>query len=414
MRGTGPLLFTTPVLPISAEIGKADPLPAGPGERAHCRTRSLPCGHVAGRAGHPAAGAPCTAGGAAGGRVLDDPRPGADPAPARAHRRADDGHRRARRRAPCPCRTRCSGCACISLPARNATAAIAITYAGMGMLVLAWLWIGRMLRARGAVAPGPGPHPARAHRRCCGRCRSRWRRRCSPRTSTATSRRARSLRAASTRTSLGPAAALGVDDPLTRTIPTIWRDTPAAVRPAVPDARARHHRADRSTTWCSACSPHRVARALRRGADRLGAAPAGPPLRPRRRPRRSGSARRTRWCCSTWSAASTTRRLMIGLDARRARARRCAPSTEARGSCATRVRARRRGDRRWLPRSSCRRCSRWVPRDGRGPAAGRAACATSPWWPRCWPRSRSRSSPLLGVGTGLGLRLDADAGHRER
>ena len=31
--------------------------------------------------------------------------------------------------------------------------------------------------------------------------------------------------------SLGPAAALGVDDPLTRTIPTIWRDTPAPYGP---------------------------------------------------------------------------------------------------------------------------------------------------------------------------------------
>ncbi len=30
---------------------------------------------------------------------------------------------------------------------------------------------------------------------------------------------------------LGPAEALGVDDPLTRSIPTIWRDTPAPYGP---------------------------------------------------------------------------------------------------------------------------------------------------------------------------------------
>ena len=45
--------------------------------------------------------------------------------------------------------------------------------------------------------------------------------------------------------SLGPAATLGVDDPLTRTIPTIWRDTPAPYGPLFLHAGARHHRADR-------------------------------------------------------------------------------------------------------------------------------------------------------------------------
>jgi alpha-1,6-mannosyltransferase len=118
----------------------------------------------------------------------------------------------------------------ISLPARNATAAIAITYAGMGMLVLAWLWIGRMLRARGAVAPAPD-------RTQLARTGLLW---ALPLalappmfSKDAYSYLAQSAIAARGLDpySLGPAAALGVDDPLTRTIPTIWRDTPAPYGP---------------------------------------------------------------------------------------------------------------------------------------------------------------------------------------
>jgi alpha-1,6-mannosyltransferase len=118
----------------------------------------------------------------------------------------------------------------ISLPARNATAAIAITYAGMGMLVLAWLWIGRMLRARGAVAPAPDRHQL-------ARTGLLW---ALPLALAPPmfSKDVYSYLAQSAITargldpySLGPAAALGVDDPLTRTIPTIWRDTPAPYGP---------------------------------------------------------------------------------------------------------------------------------------------------------------------------------------
>jgi len=118
----------------------------------------------------------------------------------------------------------------ISLPARNATAAIAITYAGMGMLVLAWLWIGRMLRARGAVAPAPD-------RAQLARTGLLW---ALPLALAPPmfSKDVYSYLAQSAITargldpySLGPAAALGVEDPLTRTIPTIWRDTPAPYGP---------------------------------------------------------------------------------------------------------------------------------------------------------------------------------------
>ncbi len=118
----------------------------------------------------------------------------------------------------------------ISLPARNATAAIAITYAGMGMLVLAWLWIGRMLRWYGAVAPAPD-------RAQLARTGLLW---ALPLALAPPmfSKDVYSYLAQSAITArgfdpyaLGPAAALGVDDPLTRTIPTIWRDTPAPYGP---------------------------------------------------------------------------------------------------------------------------------------------------------------------------------------
>lgn len=118
----------------------------------------------------------------------------------------------------------------ISLPARNATAAIAITYAGMGMLVLAWLWIGQMLRARGAVAPAPD-------RAQLARTGLLW---ALPLALAPPmfSKDVYSYLAQSAITArgldpytLGPAAALGVEDPLTRTIPTIWRDTPAPYGP---------------------------------------------------------------------------------------------------------------------------------------------------------------------------------------
>ena len=229
--GTGPLLFTTPVLPISGVIGKADPPRCGrPGERAHCRTRSLPCGHVAGRVGHPAAGHPCACrSGApeAGPSTIRDP--------ARIPRRLGLTGALlmgigALGAGALPVPNPLFGLRVISLPARNATAAIAITYAGMGMLVLAWLWIGRMLRARGAVAPAPD-------RTQLARTGLLW---ALPLALAPPmfSKDVYSYLAQSAITargldpySLGPAAALGVDDPLTRTIPTIWRDTPAPYGP---------------------------------------------------------------------------------------------------------------------------------------------------------------------------------------
>jgi alpha-1,6-mannosyltransferase len=118
----------------------------------------------------------------------------------------------------------------LGLPSRNVTIAIAVTYAGIAMLVLAWLWIGKMLRTRGAAPPAPTKAQL-------ARTAVLW---AIPLAVAPPlfSRDVYSYLAQSAILArhldpyvLGPAEALGVDDPLTRSIPTIWRDTPAPYGP---------------------------------------------------------------------------------------------------------------------------------------------------------------------------------------
>ncbi|OLT12877.1 hypothetical protein BJF78_23380 [Pseudonocardia sp. CNS-139] len=118
----------------------------------------------------------------------------------------------------------------LGLPSRNATIAIAVTYAGIAIVVLAWLWIGKMLRNNGAVAPAPTKAQL-------ARTAVLW---AIPLAVAPPlfSRDIYSYLAQSATLArhlnpyvLGPAEALGVDDPLTRSIPTIWRDTPAPYGP---------------------------------------------------------------------------------------------------------------------------------------------------------------------------------------
>ena len=118
----------------------------------------------------------------------------------------------------------------LGLPARNATVSIAIVYAGIGMLVLAWLWIGRMLHRRGAVPPAPDP-------RQLARTGILWALplACAPPlfSTDVYSYLAQSAVAARGLDpySFGPGPALGIDDPLTRSVPTIWRETPTPYGP---------------------------------------------------------------------------------------------------------------------------------------------------------------------------------------
>lgn len=118
----------------------------------------------------------------------------------------------------------------LGLPGRNITVSLAVIYAGIGLLVLSWLWVGKMLRPHGAVAPAPTLAQV-------GRTAIMW----TVPLAVAPplfSRDVYSYLAQSATLArgidpyvLGPAEALGVDDPLTRSIPTIWRDTPAPYGP---------------------------------------------------------------------------------------------------------------------------------------------------------------------------------------
>jgi alpha-1,6-mannosyltransferase len=123
-----------------------------------------------------------------------------------------------------------NGLRLIGLPARNVTLAIAVTYAGLLMVVTAWLWIARMLTARGAKHPAP-------ERRELTRTALLWGiplALAPPMFSkdiySYLAQSATLARGIDPYT-IGPAQALGVDDPLTRGIPTIWRDTPAPYGP---------------------------------------------------------------------------------------------------------------------------------------------------------------------------------------
>lgn len=118
----------------------------------------------------------------------------------------------------------------LGLPVRNVTLSIAVTYAGMGMLVLAWLWLGRLLR-HGL------DHPDRLSAALVARAAALW---ALPLALSAplfsTDVYSYLAQAAITERGLdpyelGPAQALGVGDPLVRTVPTIWQNTPAPYGP---------------------------------------------------------------------------------------------------------------------------------------------------------------------------------------
>ena len=118
----------------------------------------------------------------------------------------------------------------LGLPARNATVSIAITYAGMAMVVLGWLWLGRMLkRDQNGGAPLAEGFIARTM--------GLW---ALPLlvapplfSKDVYSYLAQSAIAAHGQDPyvFGPADALGINNPLTSSIPTVWRTTPAPYGP---------------------------------------------------------------------------------------------------------------------------------------------------------------------------------------
>ncbi|HKN97927.1 MAG TPA: polyprenol phosphomannose-dependent alpha 1,6 mannosyltransferase MptB [Pseudonocardiaceae bacterium] len=116
----------------------------------------------------------------------------------------------------------------LGLFSRMPTVALALAFAGMAMIVLGWLWVGRFAR------PGRPRMVSRAQVR---RIMLTW---AVPLLFVPPmfSRDVYSYLAQSKIAALGlnpyqlgPATALGVADPLTRGVPTIWRDTPAPYGP---------------------------------------------------------------------------------------------------------------------------------------------------------------------------------------
>jgi alpha-1,6-mannosyltransferase len=128
----------------------------------------------------------------------------------------------------------------LGLPARNYTVSLACICAGGGMLVLAWLWLGRLVSrptAAGPTAAGRGARLRSLSRSQLDRTVAMW---AAPLVIAPPlfSKDVYSYLAQSAMVArgfdpyeVGVADALGVGDPLTRSIPTLWRNTPAPYGP---------------------------------------------------------------------------------------------------------------------------------------------------------------------------------------
>ena len=205
---------------------------------------------------------------------------------------------------------------------------------------------------------------------------------------------------------LGPAEALGVDDPLTRSIPTIWRDTPAPYGPLFL-VLGRGITALTGNDVVLGVLAHRVL-ALAGLAMIVWALP--------RLARRCGLDAGL----ALWLGAANplvlfhlvsgihNEALMIGLMLVGHGGRRCAPgrgcSTTGCCSAPSLIVGRVRGEAAGAARAR-------LPRARVARRRGGRRRATSPRWAACWPRSPCSATPRSSLGTGLGLRLDQHAGH---
>ena len=348
--------------------------------------------------GTPPPATPAPQVGRAGGRALDGPRPGPDPAAARAHRRADDGHRRARRRGAA--RTEPAVRAAGDQPARaqrhrrDRDHLRRHGHAGAGLAV------DRPDAARPRRGgPGPGPHPARPHRAAVGAAARAG----APDVLQGRLQLPRAERDHRTRPRPVLARACGGAGrrrPAHPHDPDDLARHPGPVRPAVPHARPRHHRAHRLGRDPGRVRPPRP-RPVRRGADHLGAAAAGPPLRPRRRPR--ALARRGE---PAGAVPPGQRHPQRGPDDRaHARGRRAGaarPRPRVGGPCAIRGSCSAWWSSRWGPRSSSRRSWPWASSGWPRRAGAAGGCATSRWSRRCRARSRPRCSSCSASAPGSG------------
>jgi alpha-1,6-mannosyltransferase len=130
--------------------------------------------------------------------------------------------------APDPSQNPLNGVRLLGLPARMPTVALACAWAGIGVLVLAWLALGRYVRR---------DSPRRVTRSQLDRTFVMW----ALPLAVAPPLFSRDIYSYLAQTeiyvrgmdpySLGPAQALGVDHPLTRGVPNIWRETPAPYGP---------------------------------------------------------------------------------------------------------------------------------------------------------------------------------------
>jgi alpha-1,6-mannosyltransferase len=121
-----------------------------------------------------------------------------------------------------------AGLRLLGLPARTATLSLALAWAGAALLVLAWVRIAVLVRAGGPDAP---PRGALARAAVLWTLPVALAPPVFSRDVYSYLAQGATLARGLDPYALGPAPALGMDDPLVRSIPAVWRDTPSPYGP---------------------------------------------------------------------------------------------------------------------------------------------------------------------------------------